>query len=87
MAIHTPDIERDLHRDEKADTMHSENTTDQAQRDADFLESFPDERRRAVVRKVDVSYSKAAVQYFILLTPTDAAHPYACPSVPDSIPG
>ena len=87
MATQTLDIERELSRDEKSGTMHSEHMGGLAQQDADFLNNFPEERKKAVIRKVDVSLSKTAVNRLVLLTQTDAAHPYARTLVLDSILG
>lgn len=55
MATQTLDIERELSRDEKSGTMHSEHMGGLTSEDADFLNNFPEERKKAVVRKVDVS--------------------------------
>ncbi|KAK6711375.1 hypothetical protein SNK03_005765 [Fusarium graminearum] len=56
MATQNLDIERELSRDEKSGTMHSEHMGGGlSQEDADFVNNFPEERKKAVVRKVDVS--------------------------------
>jgi hypothetical protein len=55
MATQTHDIERELSRDEKSGTMHAEHMGGLSENDADFVNNFPEDRKKAVVRKVDVS--------------------------------
>lgn len=67
MATQTQDIEREFSRDEKSGIMHHEHAQGGlSQEDADFLNNFPEERKKAVIRKVDVSFSPN--QHFSLLT-------------------
>ncbi|EGU88786.1 hypothetical protein FOXB_00708 [Fusarium oxysporum f. sp. conglutinans Fo5176] len=54
MATQTQDIEREFSRDEKSRIMHNEHAQGGlSQEDADFLNNFPEERKKAVIRKVD----------------------------------
>lgn len=67
MATQTQDIEREFSRDEKSGIMHNEHAQGGlSQEDADFLNNFPEERKKAIIRKVDVSF--LSNQYFSLLT-------------------
>jgi len=67
MATQTQDIEREFSRDEKSGIMHNEHAQGGLSlEDADFLNNFPEERKKAVIRKVDVSSSSN--EYFSLLT-------------------
>ena len=81
MATQTPDIERELSRDEKSGTMHAENIGGLSENDADFVKNFPEDRKKAVIRKVDVSCPMAKDSSDVILTWTDATHPYACTSL------
>ena len=87
MATQTPDIERELSRDEKSGTMHAEHMGGLSENDADFVNNFPEDRKKAVVRKVDVSCPMATDSSDAILTWTDATHPYACTFVSDRILG
>ncbi|RBQ74805.1 hypothetical protein FVER14953_20288 [Fusarium verticillioides] len=54
MATQTQDIEREFSRDEKSGIMHNEHAQNGlSQEDADFLNNFPDERKKTIIRKVD----------------------------------
>ncbi|KAG4252881.1 hypothetical protein FPRO03_08330 [Fusarium proliferatum] len=54
MATQTQDIEREFSRDEKSGIMHNEHAQGGlSQEDADFLNNFPEERKKAIIRKVD----------------------------------
>ncbi|KAG5655126.1 hypothetical protein KAF25_001899 [Fusarium avenaceum] len=54
MASQSPPIEREFSRDEKSTMMHNEHSSNGLSHDdAEFLRLFPEERKKAVIRKVD----------------------------------
>lgn len=60
MASQSPPIEREFSRDEKSTMMHNEHSSNGLSHDdAEFLRLFPEERKKAVIRKVDVSSPNA----------------------------
>ncbi|RKL19719.1 hypothetical protein BFJ68_g3198 [Fusarium oxysporum] len=63
MATQTQDIEREFSRDEKSGIMHNEHAQGGlSQEDADFLNNFPEERKKAVIRKVDTNIGNAKIE-------------------------
>ncbi|ESU10106.1 hypothetical protein FGSG_03161 [Fusarium graminearum PH-1] len=67
MATQNLDIERELSRDEKSGTMHSEHMGGGlSQEDADFVNNFPEERKKAVVRKVDMRLIPMLVLLYLI---------------------
>ncbi|QPC70605.1 hypothetical protein HYE68_001357 [Fusarium pseudograminearum] len=67
MATQNLDIERELSRDEKFGTMHSEHMGGGlSQEDADFVNNFPEDRKKAVVRKVDMRLIPMLVLLYLI---------------------